>query len=34
MSLSVGLRNEYQSEVDPGVEHNDLYLFAGLGFDF
>jgi hypothetical protein len=34
LSLSAGLRNEYQSDVDPGIKHNDLYIFAGLTLDF
>jgi len=34
LNLSAGLRNEYQSQVDPGIEHNDLYIFAGLTLDF
>jgi len=34
MSLMFGLLDEYQSKVDAGVEHNDLRVFGGLGFDF
>lgn len=34
MSFAAGLRNEYQSMVEPGIQHNDLYVFAGLQFDF
>ncbi len=34
LSLSAGLHNEYQSAVDPGIKHNDLYVFAGLTLDF
>lgn len=34
MSLTAGLAHEYQSKVDPGIENNDLRIFAGLQFDF
>jgi putative salt-induced outer membrane protein YdiY len=34
MSFTIGLRDEYQSEVDPGSKHNDLRITAGLQFDF
>lgn len=34
MSISAGLRHEHQTEVDPGVEHNDWNVYAGLRFDF
>ena len=34
LSLTVGLLNEYDSDVDPGIEHNDFKLFGGLAFDF
>ncbi|UCD76675.1 MAG: DUF481 domain-containing protein [Phycisphaerales bacterium] len=34
MSLTAGLEHEYQSKVDPGVDENDLRIFAGLMFDF
>ncbi|MHC5001843.1 MAG: DUF481 domain-containing protein [Planctomycetota bacterium] len=34
MSISAGLYNEYNSEVDPDVKHNDLKVYAGLTFDF
>ena len=34
MSLSAGLYNEYDSDVDPGIKHNDLKIYAGLTFDF
>ena len=34
MSLTLGLEHEYQSQIDPGRDHNDLRLIAGLQFDF
>lgn len=34
MKFSLGLLNEYQSQVDPGVKHNDLKVFGALVFDF
>lgn len=34
MNFNVSLRHEYQSEVDPGRKHGDLYVTAGLAFDF
>ena len=34
IKLNVGLRNEYQSQTDPGIDHNDLLLFGGLVIDF
>ncbi|HUT56223.1 MAG TPA: DUF481 domain-containing protein [bacterium] len=34
LSLKVGAHNEYQSEVDPGFEHNDLKYYASLVIDF
>jgi putative salt-induced outer membrane protein YdiY len=34
MSLTTGLQYEYQSVVDPGFEHYDLDIFAGVRFEF
>lgn len=34
MSLTLGLLNEYQSRVDPGIENNDLKIFGAFGFTF
>lgn len=34
LSLLLGLLNEYQSIVDPGVDRNDLRMFAGLQVAF
>lgn len=34
MSVTAGLFHEYQSDVDPSVDKNDLKIFAGLKFDF
>lgn len=34
LSLKIGLLHEYESEVDPGRNHNDLKYFAALLFDF
>jgi len=34
ISLTAGLRHEYQSGVDPEIKHNDLQVFAGLKLDF
>lgn len=34
LSLSAGLRHEYQSVVDPDRDRNDLRLYAGLQLDF
>lgn len=34
LSLTAGLQHEYQSAVDPGREHDDLRLFAGLQLEF
>lgn len=34
MSLSAGLRHEYESRTDPGVGHNDLRIIVGIEFDF
>ena len=34
LNLTFGLLNEYQSQVDPGIEHNDLKVFGAIGFTF
>ena len=34
MSLHTGVEHEYQSVVDPGNDHNDWRIVAGLQFDF
>lgn len=34
LTLNFGLLNEYQSKVDPGIKHDDLKIYGGLGFDF
>lgn len=34
LSLILGLLNEYQSIVDPGIDRNDLRMFAGLQVAF
>ncbi|MFG0330841.1 MAG: YdiY family protein [Phycisphaerales bacterium] len=34
MSLTLGAYHEYQSQVDPGVEENDLKIYGGLSFNF
>jgi len=34
LALKFGVENEYESEVDPGSENNDLKLFGALVFDF
>ena len=34
MSLHTGIEHEYQSVVDPGTDHNDWRIVAGLQFDF
>ncbi len=34
MSLHTGVEHEYQSVVDPGKDHNDWRIIAGLQFDF
>ncbi len=34
VSLNVGLFQEYQSDVDPGRENNDLRIFGGFAIDF
>lgn len=34
LSLTAGLLHEYQSEVDEGIDENDLKVYVGLSFDF
>jgi putative salt-induced outer membrane protein len=34
LAFKLGLENEYESEVDPGIKHNDLKIFGALVFDF
>ena len=34
VSLKVGVENEYQSQVDPDVKHNDFRLYSALVFKF
>lgn len=34
MNFNIGLHHEYDSTVDPGMDHNDLRIFAGLQVDF
>jgi len=34
MSVTAGLRHEYESSVGPDSDHSDLYLTAGLQLDF
>lgn len=34
LSMFVELRDEYDNMPDPGIEHNDLTLIAGLAYDF
>lgn len=34
LSFTAGLAHEHQSRVDPGVEQDDLKLYAGVGLDF
>ncbi len=34
LSVTAGATHEYQSEIDPGKDHNDLRFFTGLQFDF
>lgn len=34
VSLKVGVENEYQSQVDDGVKHNDFRLYSALVFKF
>jgi putative salt-induced outer membrane protein YdiY len=34
LGFSAGFELEHQSEVDPGIEQNDILLYAGLTLDF
>lgn len=34
LSVTTGVTHEYQSQVDPGKDHNDLRFFTGVQFDF
>ncbi len=34
MSFSAGLRHEYESTTDPGIDHHDLRIVLGLDFEF
>lgn len=34
ISLTAGVFHEHQSEVDPGIEKDDVKIFIGLQFDF
>ncbi|MCC6682977.1 MAG: DUF481 domain-containing protein [Phycisphaeraceae bacterium] len=34
LSLKLGLENEYESQVEDGIKHNDFKYFAALVFDF
>lgn len=34
LALTAGFQQEYQSQVDPGADHNDLRIYAGLQLDF
>ncbi len=34
LSLNLGVQNEYESKVDPGIEKNDLLYRAALLYDF
>jgi putative salt-induced outer membrane protein YdiY len=34
LSFKLGLENEYESEVDPDTEHNDLRVFGAMVLDF
>lgn len=34
LSLTAGLYHEYQGRVDPGRDHNDLKVYAGVQLDF
>lgn len=34
LSLTAGLLHEYQSDVDEGIDENDLKVYVGLSFDF
>ena len=34
LNLKLGFSNEYESDIDPGDEHNDLRYYMALGLDF
>lgn len=34
LALSAGIDNEYESQTNPGVKHNDLKFYTGLTFQF
>ena len=34
LSLTVGMLDEYESNIGPGTKHNDFKLFGGVTFDF
>ena len=34
ISLNAGYYYEYQSEIDPGVDPNDLQFFISMGIEF
>ncbi|HMN96109.1 MAG TPA: DUF481 domain-containing protein [Phycisphaerales bacterium] len=34
LSLTAGIRHEYDSDVDPGQDHNDFRFFAGVDYEF
>ena len=34
MSLTAGVFHEYQSDVDPDIDKNDVKVFVGLKFEF
>jgi len=34
LSLTAGVEFEHQSETDPGIENNDVLIYAGIGLDF
>jgi hypothetical protein len=34
LSFSAGVEFEHQSEVDPGIERNEVLFYAGIGLDF
>jgi hypothetical protein len=34
LSLNLGVQNEYESDVGPGIENNDLLYRAALLYDF
>jgi hypothetical protein len=34
LSLNLGVQNEYESDVAPGIEKNDLLYRAALMYDF